>query len=295
MAALDILRGVPASGKTTYALELQERGWARVNRDDIRFTLYGRYTGVDEAVVTQVEDTMIFSALRAGQNVVLDATNLSNKHLKTKLSLASRCGASVEFISFPISLMDAVYRDDRRARSVGIGVIRSFFKRYRIDWETGALPNPPQVLPVFEPYVHDLSKPPAYIVDTDGTVADHRGVRSPYDTNKYSQDRVHQHVANVVNALYNDGYLVIGLSGRDEAFREVTQEWWLDNRIPFHEFFMRPQGDKRMDAIVKYELFKEHIEPRYQVVGAFDDRPQVIRMWETIGVPVFNVGEGVEF
>ena len=103
MVALDVLRGVPASGKTTYALELQERGWARVNRDDIRFSLYGMYTGVDEDVVTTVENTMIFSALRAGQNVVLDATNLSNKHLKTKLSLASRCGASVEFISFPIS------------------------------------------------------------------------------------------------------------------------------------------------------------------------------------------------
>ena len=63
----------------------------------------------------------------------------------------------------------------------------------------------------------------------------------------------------------------------------------------FDEFFIRPAGNKRMDAIIKYELFKEHIEPNYNAVGAFDDRPQVIRMWETIGVPVLNVGSGREF
>ena len=103
-----------------------------------------------------------------------------------------------------------------------------------------------------------------------------------------------EHVTAVVNALANE-FDVIALSGRDASFREVTEDWWVNNDIFFHKFFMRPEGDKRMDAIVKYELFKEHIEPYYNVLGAFDDRPQVIRMWETIGVPVFMVGPRTEF
>jgi Predicted kinase len=295
MTTLTILRGVPASGKTTHAMQLQQTGYTRVCRDDIRFALYGKYWGVDEDVVTQVENSMIEAALRAEQDTVVDATNFSARYLRPKLSLAARYGADVEYADFPIDVTHAIARDEGRERTVGEDVIRHFYKQYKIPLDGSSLPRPPEPLPMFELYACDTTKPLAYIVDTDGTVADHRGVRNPYDTTKYYADRVRTHVARVVNALYNDQYTIIGLSGRDSAFRDVTTTWWGDNGIQFSQFFMRAEGDKRMDAIVKYELFKEHIEPDYQVMGAFDDRPQVLRMWETIGVPVFNVGEGVEF
>ena len=68
-----------------------------------------------------------------------------------------------------------------------------------------------------------------------------------------------------------------------------------NREIPFDKFFMRGAGDSRMDAIVKYELFMTNIAPHYNVRGAFDDRPQVLRMWDTIGLPTFDVGEGREF
>lgn len=50
MTELRITRGYPSSGKTTYA-----RNWVaedpehrvRVNRDDLRWNLYGRYTGLN--------------------------------------------------------------------------------------------------------------------------------------------------------------------------------------------------------------------------------------------------------
>jgi Predicted kinase len=274
---------------------LQDAGHTRVCRDDIRFSLYGKYWGVDESVVTQVENAMIEAALSAGQDTVVDATNLSRNYLRTKLSLASKYGAQVVFKDFPISLQGAIERDKNRERTVGEDVVHHFFKQYKINTETGVLPPAPEPLPNFEQYTTDYSKPRAYIVDTDGTVANHEGVRSPYDTSKYALDNLHRHVAGIVYALNKADVAVIGLSGRDEKFRTVTQDWWLDNGMEFDDFFMRPVGDTRMDAIVKYELFKEYVEPKYSVLGAFDDRPQVIRMWETIGVPVFNVGTGEEF
>lgn len=294
MARLIILRGVPASGKSTAAEQYREMGFTIVNRDNIRFIMFGKYWGVDEQVVTDVENAMIESSLRADTSVVLDATNLNRKNLKAKLSLASRYGADVDYLSFPVPLEVALERDRARVRQVGEAVIKNFYRRYKINTESGALPAPPDPLPVFEQYVVDITKPTAYIVDTDGTVANHEGVRNPYDTTKYHLDTPHEHVVNVVAELFG-AHEVIALSGRDEAFREVTENWWADNGLWFDAFFMRPKGDTRMDAIIKYELFKEHIEPNYNVLGAFDDRPQVIRMWRTIGVPVFDVGNGVEF
>lgn len=297
MSEMIIYRGVPASGKTTAALQYLESvvNTARVNRDDIRKTMFGAFSGVDETVVTEVENAMVESALRAGQNVLLDATNLNAKFLKTKFSLASRYGATVTFVDFPVTLEEAKFRDMNREKKVGRKVLEGFFTRYKINPDTGILPKHPEPLPEFHPYTTDLTKTMAYIVDTDGTVANSDGVRNPYDTSKYSLDTVNGHVASVVNALVDTGYTIVALSGRDEEFRDVTERWWWNNGIQFEEFLMRPKGDKRMDAIVKYELFKKYIEPNYNVLGAFDDRPQVIRMWRTIGVPVFDVGHGVEF
>lgn len=306
MSTLLILRGVPASGKTTYARTLTN--YTVVSRDDIRFTLFGKYLGVDEQVVTEVEDAAITAALRAGQNVVLDATNLRNKFVTNKLSLASEFGATVKYVDFPINYEEAVTRDLVRrqngARGVGPKVIRDFFNRYKIDQQTGILKPPPEPFPLFEPYVRPEPErlvdgrmgyaPDAIVVDIDGTLANHEPHRSPYDTSKYAEDTVFEHVRRVVNA-YGDWNDVILLSGRDSEFRDVTEAWLNDNVITWSELFMREQGDKRNDAVVKYELFKKHVEPNYNVIGVFDDRPRVIRMWRAIGLPVFNVGNGVEF
>ena len=300
MTALVIFRGPPASGKSTAAASLQySQGYTIVNRDSIRFAMYGRYWGglINEDAVTDVENAMVEAALRVGQSVILDATNLKNRNLNAKLSIASRYGADVAFRDFEVPLEVAIDRDNTRDRQVGGKVIRSFYQRYNINEATGQMKPPPVVLPSFAKYVPDTSLQAAYIVDTDGTVANHEPHRGPYETAKYAEDTVWEHVAEVVRALYAQGYAIIGLSGRNEDFADVTIKWWNDNNIPFDDFFFRPNedGPKTIDATVKYDLFVQNITPNYNVLGAFDDRPQVVRMWETIGVPVLMVNDRHEF
>ena len=41
MSKLLILKGLPASGKSTYAKELVSKGWKRVNKDDLRSMIDG--------------------------------------------------------------------------------------------------------------------------------------------------------------------------------------------------------------------------------------------------------------
>jgi len=59
---------------------------------------------------------------------------------------------------------------------------------------------------------------------------------------------------------------------------------------------MRKHGDYRPDDIVKKEMYDAFIKDQYNVLGVFDDRLKVVRMWEGLGLWVFNCNQGnVEF
>ena len=285
-----ILRGVPASGKTSAAIGLDDH--VRVNRDDLRLTLFGKYWGVDEDFVTRVEDATIRAALKVGKSVVVDATNLAYKNVNNLLSMAAEAKAEAVYGDFPISLEEAIKRDTDRQKSVGADVIRGFFKRYRIDANTGTLPPAPPVWVPFDPVPSSGPRPKAYIIDTDGTVALNTH-RSPYDSSRYHTDEPNEPVVALVDGLERyTSTTIIGVSGRSEEFREVTLEWWRDHVGFVPElFFMRKEGDKRNDAIVKYEIYRDLIAPHYDVRMALDDRPRVIRMWQSVGVPTLLVGD----
>lgn len=47
MPKLLVLKGLPASGKSTYAKELVNKGWKRVNKDDLRAMIDDRNRVVD--------------------------------------------------------------------------------------------------------------------------------------------------------------------------------------------------------------------------------------------------------
>jgi predicted kinase len=300
MATLVILRGVPASGKTTRALELVEaHGYVRVNRDEIRYQRYGRYWNVDEKAVTRDEHLLIRTALGEGWSVVVDATNLNPHFVSNLLNIAREFRVGVRFEDFPVSLDTALKNDFDRGlnggRMVGGDVVEGFFRRYNIPVNGGELPAPPEAPREWLQVATDKTGlPNAYIVDTDGTVAlpEHR---SPYDTSRYDTDEPNWPVIEVVRSLSNNGHYILGVSGRSAEFRDVTESWWDRHHIPFDDFFMRRADDKRNDAEVKYDLFKNHIEGKYNVLAAIDDRPRVLRMWRAIGVPTLQVGSGREF
>ena len=55
----------------------------------------------------------------------------------------------------------------------------------------------------------------------------------------------------------------------------------------YYELHMRAEGDMRKDSIVERELFDAHIKDKYDVVAVFDDRPQMIRLWNLMGLKTF--------
>lgn len=305
MGRLILTRGLPGSGKSTWATEwvrMDPDNRVRINRDDIRAML-GITTGIgtptQEAQVSAIEKASAKAALETGADVVIDATNLNPRFVREWFKIGR-----VEFKDFPVAIDGCVLRDGFRhkygGRGVGEPVIRAIAKRAKVQ-EDGTLPAPPkQPEPFVFTHIDERPASPqrerAIIVDIDGTVADMAGHRGPYDTSKYDLDEPHRDVIEIVNALKSDGddgtYMdVIFVSGRDTKFRQVTLNWLSAHGIYYPRLYMRPEGDTRNDAIVKHDLYYEHIHDAWRVVGVFDDRARVLRMWRQIGLTTFAVGD----
>ena len=300
MTRLIATRGLPASGKTTEAKRLlgeaEPGSLVRVNRDDLRELLHGQahYQHVTEEQVSLVQQASVTELLRSGVDVIVDDTNLRARYLRVWVDLAARLGAEFEVRDFTaIDVEECVRRDRVRARPVGEEVIRGMHARF-----LAGRPLPLGVpaagsAAVGRPYLPNPALPLAVMVDVDGTVALHAGVRDPFDTSRYYLDQPNRAVIAAVNSMYLAGHLVVFCSGRDDDFRDVTEEWLAEHvQIPHSGLFMRPAGDRRRDDVVKLELFDRHIRDRFAVTCVFDDRDRVVAAWRSIGLTVMQVAEG---
>ena len=134
MKKIIILKGLPASGKSTYAKQLvkEKAGmYKRINRDDLRHMLDGyHFTKANEKFVKKTRDWLISEALKAGKHVIVDDTNLSDSNITRLKQLAlehqNETGHEVliEIKEFEISLEEAIARDKKRENPVGASVIK---------------------------------------------------------------------------------------------------------------------------------------------------------------------------
>lgn len=274
---LIMTKGLPASGKTTWA---KEQNVYRVNKDDLRAMLNnGHWSGINEAYVLRIRDMIINLYLGDKNDVCVDDTNLSPKHEARLRQLAKENGADFvikDFTNVPVDV--CIERDRKRPNSVGKRVIMDMYRKYLYK-----PPTPPKV---------DPSLPHAIICDIDGTLAvfDHR---SPYDTAQCLTDKLNFPV-DMITGLYwgITDQKVILCSGREEKFREVTEQWLGEKKVSYDKLFMRPTGDFRKDAIIKQEIYDREIKGKYNIDFVLDDRNQVVEMWRANGLTCLQVAPG---
>jgi len=303
MPKMIILRGVSGSGKSTWA---QQQSAIVVSRDAIRAMQYGSdgpdYYDVDKAVlrqreetVTVIQDAMIEASLRAGNDVIVDNTNIEWKYVKALAKIANRVGADVEVKVFDEALNFALANDKFRGNSggrrVGDEIIRKQHQRLQ-----GTKDKTLEPVFVPAPYEGTPGKPKAFLVDIDGTLAHMRDYRGPFDWAKVDKDDVDSIIADIVNTLTDNYswtghpvYTAIVMSGRDESCRDLTQTWLHFHGIQHDHLFMRPANDMRPDNIVKAELFDNYVRDNFDVQFVIDDRRQVVEMWQRMGLKVLNV------
>lgn len=139
--------------------------------------------------------------------------------------------------------------------------------------------------------------PKAFIFDADGTLCDVRGVRH-YVTGKYRDfDTFHrasnfcppnEQVADLANRVSEAGMAVVVTTARQHRYHDLTVGWMAKHGVAMDALFMRADNDTRPDYEVKRDILAV-IRRRFNVIGAVDDNPQVLRLWDEVGIAATEV------
>lgn len=285
-----LTRGLPASGKSTWAKEQVAKSngnTKRVNKDDLREMIdCSVWSKTNEQQILDARNMMIKLWLLDGVNtIIVDDINLESKHYESILEIARLCtndneSISVEYKDFlDVSLDVCIERDSKRVKPVGEKVIRGMHSRY--------------ILPTLQYNYTNIKNGNAIICDIDGCAA-HRTDRDWFEYEKVINDEVDFAVRNIVNAFYEKGYTVLFVSGREGTTicKELTQRWLDENGFKHHTLLMRKEGDFRRDSIVKQEIYEQHIKDKYVVEFVLDDRDQVVSKWREMGLKCLQVQPG---
>jgi predicted kinase len=293
---LKMLKGLPASGKSTVAREHVKNGWFRVNRDDLRAMMYpgATWSGKKEDSVRKSERAIVKALLADKQSVVVDDTNLSEGHLSMWKNVALETGATfeVQFVNTPIE--ECIRRDSERLgkSNVGESVI------WKMATENG---------------LFEWTDAPIVVVDVDGTLAngDHR---QKYLSDKTNPDRWKKYFDNVWGDMpygfvarwvreLSRGYRIVIVSGRPDNYiltdyDDEDRHWTMALEtsdfvrricgIQYHSLFMRAQGDKRPDTDIKRDILTKNLKGA-NIAFVLDDRPRVCEMWRAAGLKVYPV------
>lgn len=173
MKKIILTRGVPGSGKSTWANEYVAKnpGWYILSRDDFREKLFGldarnayKYSKHKERAVTnaQIASAVSLLDLEHTKGIIVCDTNLNPKTVE-KWELRFKGLYEMSFQDFHVPWTELLKRNQYRGdKAVPIDVLRHFYTLMEVE----------------KVYVPDLSKPKAVIFDLDGTLADNHH-RSP--------------------------------------------------------------------------------------------------------------------
>lgn len=141
-----------------------------------------------------------------------------------------------------------------------------------------------------------MTKPEAVIFDFDNTLCDvssiwhmvAEGVRTRNFDDYHEASRKCPPIPTTLWALRKataEGYHVFVVTARQEKYRHTTIEWMSNHVLSCDAVFMRKDGDFRDDVTVKRELLQE-IQKDFRVIHAWEDRPEIVELWKTEGIPV---------
>lgn len=280
MKKIVFLKGLPASGKSTWAKKQVAEFpslYKRINKDDLRAMMDdSKHSKSNERFVLRVRNMLIRECLTENMVPIIDDTNFNPAHEEVVRKIAAEFDAEVEIMEFKTPLAECISRDKNRPNAVGAKVIRGM-------WEQYLKPKPKALIPRVGNVI---------ICDIDGTLAKTNG-RSPFDETKVKQDLPVQEVIQILS-VYKQSVMtdIVLFSGRHETCRADTERWLKEHNVVYDRLYMRGAEDNRPDYIIKKELYEEHINGKFNVLFVLDDRNQVVDLWRSLGLKCFQVDYG---
>lgn len=133
------LRGIPCSGKSTYATKMKKLyGYFTISRDEIRQYIHpGKYifNSRKERQVSTLFNNILDTETSCGSNIIIDNTNINPKYIsdiKKRIPL----DYEIEIKDFPISLTTAYIRNVLRWLNTGKWIPFSVIKRFKTQYDS---------------------------------------------------------------------------------------------------------------------------------------------------------------
>ena len=144
------------------------------------------------------------------------------------------------------------------------------------------------------------------IFDLDGTLAD-ISVRKKLatkpngkmdwdiflDPDNIKLDVPNDPVVKMAQLFADDNFNIVIFSGRSDKTKHTTLDWLTHNKVPFNKLVMRDSVTSHFvpDDILKKDMLDKHLDID-DVFLVVDDRQQVVDMWRSLGLNVFQVDDG---
>ena len=145
-----------------------------------------------------------------------------------------------------------------------------------------------------------MDRQPAVIVDMDGTLCDVSAVAhllaEPDGFTAFhhacAQCPPHRAVVEWAVEHHNRGHAILIVTGRDAWSRELTEKWLAEHLpVPIAGLHMRADKDYRSNITVKREIHAS-LAQTYEIRAAIDDDPEVVGLWQEVGITVAMVLDG---
>lgn len=151
----------------------------------------------------------------------------------------------------------------------------------------------------------EVRKRKGVIIDIDGSLCDVASVLH-YIIGKPKHERDHdsfiagsmscppkQDVVEWIGKHYEMGEGLLVLTGREERYRPQSEAYVaMHVPWPIDAFKMTPDYDPSSGVDAKEALYYELVDEGWEIVGAVEDRPDVVELWEKLGIPEIKLVPG---
>lgn len=310
---LILTRGIPASGKSTFA-----KSWVsedpthrvRFNWDDLR-NMMGPYWVPERentGILKDLRSTFLLRMMEHQWDIVCDNMNLNPKEAEFFKREVDNFNSTycwegnannkepyeIEYKDFFTPVEECIRRDSMRPNPIGATVIRQTWNRYRT-----------MICTLENQRVHDRVKQPkeglkkAVVFDLDATLAFNLSGR-PYwgegCAEGIKNDVPNEPMLNMFKAyLTNPDYQVIVVTGR-EASQDIiaaSKEWFTTRGINVDNVIwnFRPVGSRQKGQDYKLETLNE-ISKEYNIELVIDDSQKIVDCLRENGYTVLQPNEG---
>lgn len=283
MSKLYIMRGIPASGKSTKAREIVSKDpehTVRYNWDDLRNMMGDYWVEKREKTPFLKDNRLMFLNfwMTAQWNIVIDNTNLNPKDIAMYESIVNKYNKEhenqyeIEFVDCFTPVEECIRRDKLRAHPIGEKVIKDFWRRYRNE-----------ILHIINTKFSkqfvgkvDENKSTVIVADLDSTVALNLSKRPYFGAGCAEGIPADLPINPTIDILRKFDGKVIFVTGRDESCRKATSDW-IDSYInlPDYQLVMRAVSDYRSGVDVKLEEINK-IAKEYNILYILEDTDKIV-------------------